>query len=262
MNAIGSLRFHARNGIFSMRENFSDWASGIAGFLMFPFFLFILSRIWERFSSFQGNYTREELLAYLAVTESLFMTFFVGAGISRGASDFSLSLARPRSWLATQFSAAFGRCLGARLLYTIVSLLTLPLLGVPLELTLKVLGRMLILLPVLGVLQALTLMLLMSAKVFWEQTQYLVLPLSKIFLALGGVFSPLNDYGEPWRSWLLPLPPADWFFQPAYWCVRGTPYGLTFNEWILRIALSIALLLPLNGFFFRMARSRHQSYGG
>lgn len=257
-----ALRFHARNGWFALRETFSDVAAGIAGFLLFPFFLFMLSKIWERFSAFQGNFTRDELLAYVAVTEILFMTFFFGAGIMRSAADFSISLARPRSWMAMQFSTAFGRCLGSRLIYIVVAMAALPILGASFEITVRTLLRLLVLLPLMGILQALCIVILASAKVMWEQTQYLILPISKVFLALGGVFSPLVDYGEPWRSWLIPLPPADWFFQAGYWCIRGTTYGISPTAWLLRIVASIAALALLSALFHGVARRHHQSYGG
>ncbi len=257
-----AVRFHFRNGFFAIRETFSDVTAGITGFLLFPYFLFILTKIWERFSASQGNMTRPEMLAYVAVTEILFMTFFFGGGIMRSAADFSLSLARPRSWLMMQFSTAFGRCLGSRLIYMTVALVALPLLGASVELTVQTLLRLLVLLPLMGILQGLCLIILASAEVMWEQTQYLILPISKIFLALGGVLSPLVDYGEPWRSWLIPLPPADWFFQPAYWCVRGETFGVTVEAWLARIFASIAVVTLLAVLFYRLARRQHQSYGG
>lgn len=260
--AYHSVRFHVKNAWFNLAEQFSDLAGGIAGFLLFPFFIWLIARLWERFNSFQGHYTFHEIMLYIGVTEILFMTFLRGASLTRASSDFSLSLARPRSWLATSFSGLYGRCLGSRLIFLGVFFVVMPTLGVaPAEVG-RVIARLFVLLPVLGVLQAFIGLLFASAHVLWEETTYFVLPVSKIFLALGGVFGPLIDYGEPWRSTLLKLPPSDLFFQPAHFCVKGEFYQMTPGMWIFRVFSFGFALLICNAIIYRYARKNHQSWGG
>ena len=94
------------------------------------------------------------------------------------------------------------------------------------------------------------------------ETRYLVLPITKIFLALGGVFGPLADYGEPGKSIFLQLPASDLFFQVGHFCVKGEFYQISTLEWFLRIAFWIIVFFILNLAFFNFARKRHQSFGG
>lgn len=257
-----SSRFHIKHAWFNVAEQFSDFAGGIAGLLLFPFFIWLIARLWERFNSFQGHYTFHEVMLYIGVTEILFMTFLRSSSLSRASSDFSLSLARPRSWLAMSFSGLYGRCLGSRLIFLGVFFIVMPLLNVPVNEVWKVILRLTLLLPILGVFQAQVGLLFASAHVLWQETSYFILPVSKIFLALGGVFGPLVDYGEPWRTVLLKLPPSDLFFQPAHFCVKGEFYQMNMGEWLLRIFVISAALFLLNEILYRYARKNHQSWGG
>lgn len=260
--ATEALRFHFKHGWFNVREQFSDLASGIAGFLLFPFFIWLVSALWKTFNAYQGNYTIEEVMLYVGVTEILFMTFLRLGSLGRASSDFSLSLARPRSWLATSFSGLYGRCFGGRIIYLAIFLVAMPLLGAPFASTLKTGLRLLLFFPLLGVFQAFVGLLFSCAQVRWSETSYFVLPVSKVFLALGGVFGPLVDYSEPWKSLLLKLPPSDVFFQPAHFCVKGHFYGMTGLEWVARVSATCLALFALSLAFHRNAREHHQSWGG
>ncbi len=257
-----SACFYVRYAWFNFKEQFSDLASGITGFLLFPFFIWLVGQLWKRFNAYQGNYTLEEVMLYVGVTEILFMTFLRSATFTRASGDFSLSLARPRSWFAMSFASLFGGCLGSRLVYLVIFLVMMPLMGVSWAATMETGLRLLLFLPVLGVFQALVGLTFASAQVLWAETVYFVLPVSKVFLALGGVFGPLVDYGEPWRTHLVDLPPADVFFQPAHFCVKGSFYQLTPEDWALRVGLVCVALAFFNLGFYQHARQHHQSYGG
>lgn len=257
-----SVRFHFKHAWFNILEQFSDLSSGIAGFLLFPFFIWLVSQLWQKFNSYQGNYTLQEVILYVGVTEVLFMTFLRPVSLSRASGDFSLSLARPRSWLITSFSGLFGRCLGSRLVFLAIFVMIMPLLGVNMRSVFTVSGRLLLLFPLLGILQGLVGLLFASAQVLWAETSYFVLPVSKVFLTLGGVFGPIIDFGEPGRSILLKLPPADVFFQPAHYCVKGEFFGMSILDWYTRIILMCLILGGVNLLFYRFARKYHQSYGG
>lgn len=257
-----AVRFYLRLGVFSFLEQFSNFLSGLTGFLLFPFFMYILATIWQRFNGSLGNFSFQEIVAYVGLTEILFMTFLRTVVFTRASQDFSLSLARPRSWVISQASIFFGKAFGNRLSYLIFYVPVVILFGVGWEAGLLFCLRFILLLPLLGIIQALYNLLFASGQLLWAQTSYMTLPISKIFLVFGGVFSPLVDYSEPYRGVLLNLPPSDIFFQPAYFCIRGEFYQMTSLMWVERVLIHIALLCLLNFIFYRRARRFHMAYGG
>lgn len=259
---IAIFRFHYQNARFNFLEQFSNFLNGLTGLLLLPMFMFVLAKMWLYFNSHLGNYTFKEMLAYIGVTEVLFMTFLRSTSTRAAVGDFSISLARPRSWLAMQFSAIFGRTLGSRILMTITLFPIFMLFQISLHDSLQVFVRLMFFLIPLGIVQGLITLILASASVKWAATEYLGLPISKIFLIFGGVFAPISDFSEPARSIILHLPPSDLFFQPAYFCIKGFFYQMSAGEWGLRIFVQILLLLILNLLFFRWAKKHHQGYGG
>jgi len=262
MRAANSFSFHLRNASFAFRESWTNLANGLVGFLLFPVFMFVLARMWQKFNGHLGNYTYKEMLAYIGVTEILFMTFLRTANINQASGDFSISLARPRSWLASQFSALYGKTLGSRLVMTIIFFPLLLLFGLGFLDSLEIVMRLLVLLIPLGILQGLYSLLFSSAHVRWEMTSYLTLPFSKLFLIFGGVFAPLSDFSESARKFLLLMPTSDLFFQPAYFCIKGIFYEMSATEWSLRILAQVVVLVTLNAVFFKNSRRYHQSFGG
>lgn len=259
---MSSLSFHLRNASFAFRESWTNLANGLLGFLLFPVFMFILAHMWLKFNSHLGNYNYQEMLAYIGVTEVLFMTFLRSGNIMAASGDFSLSLARPRSWLVTQGSALFGKTLGSRLVMTTLLFFLLLAFGIGLQTSLSTVLRLMVLLIPLGLMQVLYSLLFSCAQVRWEMTNYLTLPFSKLFLVFGGVFAPVSDFSEPARSILLAMPPSDLFFQPAYFAVKGTFYQITAGEWVLRLVIQTFALMLLNAWFFKNSRRHHQSFGG
>lgn len=259
---MSSLNFHLRNASFAFRESWTNLANGLLGFLLFPVFMFILAHMWLKFNSHLGNYNYKEMLAYIGVTEVLFMTFLRTANIMSASGDFSLSLARPRSWLVTQGSALFGKTLGSRLVMTTLLFVLLLLFGIGFETSLTTVLRLTVLLIPLGIMQVLYSLLFSCAQVRWEMTNYLTLPFSKLFLVFGGVFAPVSDFSDPARAILLSLPPSDLFFQPAYFAVKGVFYGMSAWEWMLRLLVQTIALMLLNVWFFKNSRKYHQSFGG
>ncbi len=259
---LESTSFHTRHAWFNIREQFSDIPTALASNALIPFFVWILSRVWERFNSHQANFTLNEIIIYIAITELLFMTFVRLPSLNRASGDFSLSLARPRSWLMTSFSGFFGRSLGGRIFMLIILTFTIPLLGAKAGDIFTASLRLFILLPWLGIIQGLFSLFFANAQVLWHQTNYFLLPFGKIFLVLGGVWGPIADFSEPWRSFVLKLPPSDIFFQPAYFCIKGHFYQTTPTEWVLRTGVLVISLVVINIIFFRVAKERHQAFGG
>lgn len=262
MISTSTFSFHLRNASFSFREAWSNLANSIVGFMLFPVFIFVLARMWEKFNGHLGNYTYKEMLAYIGVTEVLYMTFLRSGNITQASSDFSLSLARPRSWLASQCSALYGKTLGARLVMTSLFFPLLLIFGLPFTDSVQIVLRLLVLLIPLGILQALYSLLFSCAHVRWEITNYMTLPFGKLFLIFGGVFAPVSDFSEPARSILLQLPPSDLFFQPAYFAIKGVFFQMGATEWGLRLLLQFVLLVVGNILFFKSSRRYHQSFGG
>lgn len=257
-----SIHFHFKNAYFSFRESWTNLANSIVGFMLFPVFMFVLSQMWQKFNGHMGNYTYKEMLAYIGVTEILFMTFLRTGNVQAASSDFSISLARPRSWLATQGSALFGKTLGARLVLTTLLLPILLLFGLEFQFSMTVVLRLLIFLLPLGIFQALYSLIFSSAHVRFEVTNYLTLPFGKLFLIFGGVFAPISDFSEPAKSILLKLPPSDLFFQPAYYTIKGEFYELSSGQWVTRVVIQLIVLVALNIWFFKSSRRHHQSFGG
>jgi hypothetical protein len=261
-STIESFRFHFRHGWFNLREQFSDIPTALAANALIPFFVWILSHVWERFNSHLGNFTFQQIIIYIGITELLFMTFVRAPSLNRASGDFSISLARPRSWLITSFSGLVGRSIGGRIFMLALLAVVFPILGAKLSETYPAVFRLFLLLPWLAVMQGLFALFFAIAQVLWHQTNYFLLPFGKIFLVLGGVWGPVSDFSEPWKSWLLLLPPSDLFFQPAYFCVKGHFYGISTFEWLVRTGTLAVVLAFVNFHFFKVARVRHQSFGG
>ena len=261
-DAIESWRFHMRHGWFNVREQFGDLRAAIAINALIPFFVWLLSRVWERFNGALGNFTLSEVVVYIGITEILYMTFVRPNSIGRASGDFSIALARPRSWLVTSFSGLVGRSLGGRIFMLGFLVLAFPILGADTKTAANAVWRFLLILPWLALLQGLVAVFFAIAQVLWHQTDYFLLPIGKVFLVMGGVWGPINDFSEPWRAWLIKLPPSDLFFQPAHFCVKGHFYAISGPEWFLRTGVLAFVLVLVNLLFFRVAKSRHQSFGG
>jgi hypothetical protein len=257
-----SISFHFRHAWFNIKEQFSDIPSALAANALIPFFVWVLSRVWERFNAHLGQYQLHEIVVYIGITELLFMTFVRLPSLNRASGDFSIALARPRSWLVTSFSGLVGRSLGSRIFMLVLLFFVLPILGAQFELVIVALLRLIILLPWLGLIQGMFSLFFANAQVLWHQTNYFLLPFGKIFLVMGGVWGPVSDFSEPWKDIILKLPPADLFFQPAYFCIKGEFYQITFFEWLMRTSLLILVLWIINIYFFSIAKNKHQSFGG
>lgn len=256
------MNFHFKNALFCFKESWTNLANSIVGFMLFPVFMFVLSKMWQKFNGQMGNYTYNEMLAYIGVTEILFMTFLRTGNVHAASSDFSIGLARPRSWLATQYSALYGKTLGSRLVLLTLLLPLLVAFGLNFHFSLNVIWRLFLFLIPLGIFQALYSLIFSCAHVRFEVTSYLTLPFGKLFLIFGGVFAPISDFSEPARSILLKLPPSDLFFQPAYYSIKGHFFQLSSVEWMSRLVIQFIILVAINIWFFKSSRKHHQSFGG
>lgn len=254
--------FYLKYALFRAKEYFSDLrAVGITYFL-YAFFILILSHVWQRFNSHRSILSFEQVFLYIGITEMLFMSFLNLGNINHGLEDFSLFLARPRSWMGRELLGNMGKCFAERICF-FVTLVVVSFLagnfphdpgGFFLRTTCMVL--------LLSVPQSLLTGLFSALRLSFPQTEYFVYPVGKIFLALGGVFGPISDYGEPWRSIFLKMPGADLFFQPAFFIVTGEFYELSFMSWLVRYLLIVGVLGLAVMSAYRHGRERHLAWGG
>lgn len=256
------LRFYLALARFRAEENFSDlWATGIM-YSLYCFFIWLLSNVWFRFKMQSSEFTYNTVFYYIGVTEALFMSFLSVRAIKTGTEDFALFLVRPRSWMGREVVGNIGANFGKRFMFFLSLSVFAFALGVEQPDLSGFSLRILFLVLILALPQALLSSTFSALRLSYPQTEYFVLPFSKLFLSLGGVFGPLSDYGEPWRSWLLNLPGSDLFFQPAYFAVFGRFYQMSVNEWLMRILVINIVLLILLNFFYLRGRKVYQAWGG
>lgn len=256
------LRYYFFLFKFKFKEPFSDLkATGIT-YALYCFFIWILAHVWLKFNSTNSVFTFETVIVYIGISELFFMSFLSTRQLNEATEDFSLFLARPRSWLGREIIGNMAMNFGKRSLY----LLTLILFIFAIQITrlniIDILLRASVFLILLALPQALLATMFSTLKLSYPQTDYFVLPFSKLFLALGGVFGPLSDYGEPWRSIFLKMPGSDLFFQPAYFVTHGSFYQMTFLDWLTRIIIIQSILIVIVLFYYRKGRKNFQSWGG
>ena len=196
--------YYARFAAFRFREPWSDLRASLAGYVLFAFFVLLLTQVWDRFQSAHSTFTKGEIVLYIGVTETFFMTFLRLRNIQGGMEDFAIFLAKPRSWIGREFFGNVGAAFGQRLGYLAALLLLLPLVNIfvaPIAASMVGFAfRVAFLLVFLAVPQALLTALFSAFRLSFPQTDYFILPFSKLFLSFGGVFAPLSDFGEPIRS--------------------------------------------------------------
>ncbi len=263
---MGNFSYYLRFARFRFKEPWTDFRSSIPAYVLFAFFVILLTEVWERFQSGTSSFRKSEVLLYVGVTETFFMTFLRPKNIQTGMEDFAIYLAKPRSWIGREFFGNLGATFGTRLFYLATLAVLIPVLSLVTGPFTTNLGgffaRVTFLLFFLAVPQALITVLFSSFKLSFPQTDYFILPFGKLFLSFGGVFAPLSDFGEPLKSIFLKLPGSDLFFQAAHFAVKGTPYGMSFEEWFLRVCVIDLILAVFVLLAFRMGKRRFQAWGG
>lgn len=255
-------KYYFRFAWFRLKEPWTDVLSNIAGYALYAFFMIILAEVWQRFQAATSSFVKSEVILYIGVTEMFYMTFLRKVNIVGGMEDFAVFLAKPRSWIGREFFGNVGAALGQRLAFLAVLVLLAVFVGALPGNPIPFLARILFLLVALAPSQALLTALFSSFRLSFPQTDYFILPFGKLFLSFGGVFAPLSDFGEPYRSTFLRLPGSDLFFQAGHFAVKGEFYQMTLTTWIVHILAINAVLFLLLIFFFRMGKRRFQAWGG
>jgi hypothetical protein len=256
------IRYYFVLANFRFREPLTEiTATGIT-YGLFCFFVWILSTVWLKFNGQNSLFNFNGVFFYIGITEMLFMSFLSSRSIQNSTEDFSLFLARPRSWLGRELASNIGINLGKRLMFLASLCVFAICVGVhPVDWP-SFLIRAIFLICVLALPQALVSAFFSTLRLSYPQTDYFVLPFGKLFLSLGGVFGPLSDYGEPWRSIFLKLPGSDLFFQPAFFAVHGRFYEMSLGQWLVRILLINLALWLIVRFLYQKGRRDYQAWGG
>ncbi len=257
-----TVKFYSKFALFSIQEEQSSLSSTIAGFILYPCFVWIFSKLWlglnHNFSTLGGA----ALFAYIGLTEVLFLTSLRETLMTSASADFSLALVRPRFWPLYTSISIYARTLYRRLLYLLIYVLIVPLFTQDFTLSAQGALRFLLVLPIITVLDSLYSFALTSLQIRFFSIKSFRLLFGKLFLIFGGVLAPLSDLPAPWDKFFLNTPFSDLIFQPCYFSIRGEFYQMSAFLWLLRIAFQLACLLALCGFFYQNARKHYHNFGG
>lgn len=261
-NWLASVIFYVKNTIFGFTEAWSSLSQAVGSCLLYPFFVWIFSKLCVALSGSLASFTVSELLIYMGLAYLLSSTALSGCSLDEAMTDFSVNFIRPRVWLLYVGTLMFGRQWGHRCIMLLLFLLSLSLLSRNLSLTLQSAACFLIFLPLLTLIDVLISLLFCCLQINCLQIKYFRMAILKSIMVFGGVLMPLSDLQVSWQATLLKLPMADTIFQPCYYCVRGHFYGMPPQQWLFRIFLQIMVLGCLVCLIYPWARRSHQSYGG
>ncbi len=257
-----SLKFYGKLGLFSIREEQTSLSGSLGGFLLYPFFIWIFSKLWLGLNHNHTTLGTEVLFAYIGLTEILFMTGLREPLIERSGSDFSLSFVRPRSWPIYTSISLYSRTLFRRLVYVLLYIVLVPFFIDDFMLSAMSALRFLMFLPLLTILDTFYSFLLTSLQIRYYSVKNFRMLFGKLFLIFGGVLAPLSDLPGPWNKLFLNTPFSDLIFQPCYFAVKGEFFQMAFAEWLLRISLQLTCLFALSVWLYRNARNHYHNFGG
>jgi len=257
-----SLKFYSKLALFSIREEQSSLSGTLGGFILYPCFIWIFSKLWLGLNHNVTSLGVEPLFAYIGLTEILFMTTLREPLIERASSDFTLSFVRPRSWPIYTTISIYSRTLSRRLIYLFLYIIIMPFFIDNFSLTSISALRFLILVPLITILDTLYSFILTSLQIRFYSTKNFRMLFGKLFLIFGGVLSPLSDIPEPWSKLFLNTPFADLIFQPCYFSIKAEFYQITFFQWFVRIILQLTCLLALSVWMYRDSRNHYHNFGG
>jgi len=257
-----SFKFYFKLAFFSIREEQSSLSAILGGFLLYPCFIWIFSKLWLGLNQNTTTLGVEPLFAYIGLTEILFMTTLREPLIDRASSDFSLSFVRPRFWPIYTTVSIYSRTLSRRLVYLLIYMMIMPLFIHDFVLPSVSAWRFLALLPLITILDTFYSFLLTCLQIRFYSTKNFRMLFGKLFLIFGGVLAPLSDIPEPWNKFFLNTPFADLVFHPCYFAVTNQFYQITSLEWFSRVILQMSCLLALSVWMYRSSRHHYHNFGG
>ncbi len=258
----GSLKFYRKFAWFSIQEEHSSLSSTIAGFILYPCFIWIFSKLWLGLNHNFSTLGQTVLFAYIGLTEILFLTSLRETLVTSASTDFSISFVRPRNWPLYTSVSIYARTLYRRLLYLAIYVLIMPLFTLNFALSAQSALRFLLVLPIITLLDSLYSFALTNLQIRFFSIKSFRLLFGKLFLIFGGVLAPLSDVPAPWDKIFLNTPFSDLIFQPCYFSIKGEFYQMPAILWVARILVQLACLLGLCAFFYRSARKHYHNFGG
>ena|GEM_PF-1970175 len=257
-----SLKFYSKFAWFSIQEEQSSLSSTIAGFILYPCFIWIFSKLWLGLNHNFSTLGQTALFAYIGLTEILFLTTQREKLITNASADFSISFVRPRNWPLYISVSIYARTLYRRLLYLVIYVLIMPLFTMNFALSAQSALRFLLVLPIISLLDSLYSFVLTNLQIRLFSINSFRLLFGKLFLIFGGVLAPLSDLPAPWDKFFLNTPFSDMIFQPCYFSIQGQFYQMSATLWIVRITVQLACLLGLCALSYRSARKHYHNFGG
>lgn len=257
-----AVRFYGKYAFFSIQEEQSSLSSTIAGFILYPCFIWIFSKLWLGLNQNTSTLGDMELFAYIGLTEILFMTILPAPLIDRGSADFSLSFARPRRWAVYTSVSIFSRMLYRRILFLLLYLVLMPLFTDSFHLSANAAGHFFILLPLLTLVDTLYSLILTCIQIQFYAIKTFRLLFGKLFLIFGGVLSPLSDLPTRWSNIFLNTPFSDIVFQPCYFSIRGEFYQISASHWLVRIFIQLLILFLISRIIYHFSRNNYHNFGG
>lgn len=257
-----AVKFYGKFALFSIQEEQSSLSSTIAGFILYPCFIWIFSKLWLGLNQNTSTLGTVALFAYIGLTEILFMTTLRAPLIDRGSTDFALSFVRPRRWPIYTSISIFSRTFYRRVLFLLLYVIIMPLFTDNFLLSAHGSIRFLILLPLLTLIDTLYSFIFTCIQVQFYAVNTFRLLFGKLFLIFGGVLAPLSDLPTPWDKIFLNTPFSDIVFQPCYFSIRGEFYQISFSFWLIRISIQLACLLILSRIMYDYSRNRYHNFGG
>jgi ABC-type polysaccharide/polyol phosphate export permease len=256
-----NLIFYLKNTLFGFSEEWLSFSNALAQCLLYPFFVWMFSNLWNGVSGEHSTFKLNELLIYVGLTFIIFLTSFRGPLIETTVGNFAVSLTKPRIWLMYMGSMIYGRQLGRRLMLLCVFVMIIPVITAEYYASYKATLRFLMFLPILGIIETFYSLLLSSIQICFSEIKYFRSAIAKLLMIFGGVFTPLSDLSYSWKPLLLDIPFADVIFQPCYYCLKGEFYQLTDMQWLQRIGLQILFCFIVTQLTFVFAKRHYQRCG-
>ena len=259
---IQTIKFYSKLSLFSIREEQSSLSATLAGFMLYPAFIWIFSKLWLGLNNNISTLEPAELFAYIGLTEILFMTSLREPFIDRASSDFALSFVRPRLWPLYTSISIYSRTLFRRVIYLLIFVLILPLFTNNFELIWYSAIKFILFIPIVTVLESLYSFLLTCLQIRFYTIRNFRMLFGKLFLIFGGVLAPLSDLPSSWQTILLNTPFTDLIFQVSYFSIKGEFYQLTILQWLVRIFIQFVCVIVISYWFYKDSRQHYHNFGG
>jgi len=257
-----AVKFYGKYAFFSIKEEQSSLSSTLAGFILYPCFIWIFSKLWLGLNHNTTTFGAVALFAYIGLTEILFMTTLRPPLIDRGSEDFSLSFVRPRRWPIYTSVSIFSRTLYRRVLFLLLYVIIIPLFTDSFILSLNGAIRFLFFLPILTLIDTFYSFILTCIQVRYFAIKTFRLLFGKLFLIFGGVLAPLSDLPSPWDKIFLNTPFSDIVFQPCYFSIQGELYQMSLGQWLIRISIQLGCLAVISKYVYANSRNHYHNFGG